>query len=174
MNNYNTIFKGQLILEKDQHFFIFENDKLEVPVNVQPKFYNWLITNEIDISYPRIYQGQFITQRHPYLKVDELRNIDLNDSMITPDSFEVNGRVFRVYHNCVDKFDADYNFLLVSVGIEPNRFPLKICFSRLDNYNLKDRFIRFTLKRIGYNLVLHGYRFIDVEDDLIYGQITND
>lgn len=160
-----------MILEKHRHFFIFDEDRLEVPAVVQPKFYYWLNKNKIDITYPRVYQAQYKTHRHPYLVVDELRNIDLSDTLIVPDTFFVEGRVFKVFKNCMEKFDAEYNFMIILVGHDPYRFTLKVCFSKLDEYNLINRRIRFNLKRIGTSLVLQGYQPIDIDEPTEYGII---
>ncbi len=170
-NNYNTKFKGQLILEKNRHFFIFDSDKVEVPVTINPKFYHWLTTNNIDITCPRVYEGQLRTARYPYLSIDELRNVDLSGTEVEPNTFNVEGRVFRVYKNFKDKYDQEYNFLLVSVGKEPNRYLLKMCFCILDNTQLIDRYISFNLKRVRTNLVIQSYSFLDFEEDLTYGEL---
>ena len=169
INIYNTIFKGQLYLESDRHYFVFDNDGLEVPVVVNNKFNHWLIKNNVDVSYPRVYQGQIRTYRSPYLEINELRNLDLTDSVTVPTTFFVEGNIFKVYKNCIDKFNAEYNFLLISVGYEPYRFPLKVCFSRLDNYTLINRRLRLELKRIGFNLVLQSYVPLDIENKINYG-----
>ena len=171
MNNYNTIVKGQLILEKDRHFFVFEGDRLEVPAEVQPKFFYWLKKEKIDISYPRVYQAQYKTHRHPYLVLDEVRNIDLSDMLTVPDTFNVEGRVFRVYKNCMTKYQSAYNFMLILVGQDPFRFTLKVCYSKLDDHNLINRRINFNLKRIGTSLVLQGYKPIDIDEPREYGVI---
>ena len=170
-NSYNTIIKGQLVLHRNKHFFIFEEDKLEVPAVVQPKFFFWLKKNSVNISYPRAYQAQYKTSRLPYLIVDEVRNIDLSDTISASDTFYVVGTVFRVYKNCIDKYEAKYNFMLVLVGESPFRFPLKICYSKLDDYNLINRRIRFCLKRIGTNLVLQSYYPVDIDEPPQYGVI---
>lgn len=169
INIYNTIFKGQLFLEKNRHYFVFEQDGLEVPVVVNNKFNYWLIKNKIDVSYPRLYQGQIRTYRFPYLEINELRNLDLTDSVPAPETFCVEGCIFKVYKNCIDKFEAEYNFLLINVGYEPYRFPLKVCFSRLDNYSLINRRLRLELKRVGYNLVLQSYVPLDIDNKITYG-----
>ena len=174
MNNYNTIVKGQLILEKDRHFFVFDEDRLEVPAVVQPKFFYWLNKNNIDISYSRVYQAQYRTQRFPYLILDEIRNIDLSDTLSVPDTFFVEARVFKVYKNCMKKYKSDYNFMLVLVGQEPFRNTFKICYSKLDDYNLINRRIRFNLKRVGTSLVLQGYQPVDVDEPEQYGVINLD
>lgn len=171
MNSYNTIVKGQLILEKDNHFFIFEEDRLEVPAVVQNKFFYWLNKNKVDISYPRVYQAQYKTHRYPYLVLDEIRNVDLSDSLIVPDTFYIEGRVFRVYKNVVEKYQSDYNFMLILVGQDPFRFTLKVCYSQLDDYNLINRRIRFNLKRIQTSLVLQAYQPIDIDEPDQYGVI---
>ena len=174
MNNYNLITKGQLILEKDKHFFIFDEDKLEVPAVVQPKFFYWLKKENIDISYPRIYQVQYRTHRFPYLVLDEIRNIDLTDMLPVPDTFFIEGKVFRVYKNCMEKYQSAYNFMLILVGQDPFRFTLKVCYSKLDDHNLINRRIKFNLKRIGTSLVLQGYQPIDVDEPRQYGVIDLD
>ena len=125
------------------------------------KLLNWLSYHpEIDIyNTDHVYCGQFKTLRYPpHLLVDELVGI-ITDRDEPLDDFYVSGRVFRVYNNMADRYDTT-NFLLINVGFEPYRFPLKICFDKLKNPNLVGETVRFTCKRIKTDLFLLDYDII--------------
>ena len=82
------------------------------------------------------------------------------------DNFYVSGRVFRVYNN-MTRYDIT-NFLLINVGFEPYRFPLKICFSTLDNPHLVGETVRFTCKRIKTDLFLESYEIITRQPEYLH------
>lgn len=157
--------KGRLSFLAGKHYLTL-TDGTELNIILNRRFMKWLSYHqEIDIyGTDHVYCGQYKTLRYPpYLIVDELVGIILQLKK-AHETFKVSGRVFGVYANVKEKFNAS-NFLLINVGFEPFRFPLKLCFDELDDTLLVGKTISFICKRQKTDLFILEYKIIQKEPE---------